>query len=142
MNTPTPTAQSIFLDAVEHHPPEDWPALIASACGQDDALRRRVTQLLAAHAQVENFMARPAGGIDAQARAAVDEQFSQPLGAMIGPYKLLEQLGEGGMGIVYVAEQTEPVRRQVALKIIKPGMDSRQVIARFETERQDRKSVV
>ena len=81
-------------------------------------------------------MARPAGGIDAEARAAVDQQFSQSLGSMIGPYKLLEQLGEGGMGIVYVAEQTEPVRRTVALKIIKPGMDSRQVIARFEAERQ------
>ena len=55
---------------------------------------------------------------------------------MIGPYKLLEQIGEGGMGVVYVAEQTEPVRRRVALKIIKPGMDTRQVIARFEAERQ------
>ena len=136
MNTPTPTAQSIFLDAIENHPPQDWPALVASACGPDEALRRRVSQLLAAHAQVENFMARPAGGIDAEARAAVDQQFSQSLGSMIGPYKLLEQLGEGGMGIVYVAEQTEPVRRTVALKIIKPGMDSRQVIARFEAERQ------
>ena len=55
---------------------------------------------------------------------------------MIGPYKLLEQIGEGGMGVVYVAEQTEPVRRRVALKIIKPGMDTKQVIARFEAERQ------
>src|SRR5262249_11861516 len=57
-------------------------------------------------------------------------------GAMIGPYKLLEQIGEGGMGTVYMAQQTEPVQRIVALKIIKPGMDSRQVIARFEAERQ------
>src|SRR5205807_1899846 len=57
-------------------------------------------------------------------------------GAVVGPYKLLEQIGEGGMGVVYVAEQTEPVRRRVALKIIKPGMDTKQVIARFEAERQ------
>ena len=57
-------------------------------------------------------------------------------GTVIGPYKLLEQIGEGGMGVVYMAEQTEPVRRKVALKIIKPGMDTRQVIARFEAERQ------
>src|SRR5262245_35442333 len=57
-------------------------------------------------------------------------------GAILGPYKLLEQIGEGGMGLVFVAEQQHPVRRRVALKIIKPGMDSRQVIARFEAERQ------
>ena len=57
-------------------------------------------------------------------------------GTVIGPYKLLEQIGEGGMGVVYMAEQTKPVRRKVALKIIKPGMDTRQVIARFEAERQ------
>src|SRR5262245_10226396 len=57
-------------------------------------------------------------------------------GTLIGPYKLLEQIGEGGMGVVYVAEQSEPVRRRVALKIIKPGMDTRQVIGRFEAERQ------
>ena len=61
---------------------------------------------------------------------------SEPLGTIIGPYKLLQQIGEGGMGVVYMAEQTEPVQRKVALKIIKPGMDSRQVIARFEAERQ------
>src|SRR5262249_41265982 len=65
---------------------------------------------------------------------------SRPLaegpGTVIGPYKLLEQIGEGGMGVVYMAEQTKPVRRKVALKIIKPGMDTRQGIARFEAERQ------
>ena len=57
-------------------------------------------------------------------------------GTQIGPYKLLQQIGEGGMGVVFMAEQTEPVQRKVALKVIKPGMDSRQVIARFEAERQ------
>src|SRR5579864_6732302 len=57
-------------------------------------------------------------------------------GTIIGPYKLLEQIGEGGFGVVFMAEQTEPVRRKVALKILKPGMDTRQVVARFEAERQ------
>src|SRR5690606_17903928 len=60
----------------------------------------------------------------------------ESIGADVGPYKLLEQIGEGGMGSVYVAEQTHPVRRRVALKLIKPGMDTRQVLARFEAERQ------
>ncbi len=66
----------------------------------------------------------------------IDQPIREAPGTVIGPYKLLEQIGEGGMGIVYMAEQTQPVRRKVALKIIKPGMDTRQVIARFEAERQ------
>src|SRR6476660_899832 len=66
----------------------------------------------------------------------VGESISERPGAMIGPYKLMEQIGEGGFGLVFVAEQQEPVRRKVALKIIKPGMDSQQVITRFEAERQ------
>jgi serine/threonine protein kinase len=67
---------------------------------------------------------------------AVDQPIAESAGVVIGPYKLLEQLGEGGFGVVFMAEQLEPVRRQVVLKIIKPGMDSRQIIARFEAERQ------
>jgi serine/threonine-protein kinase len=70
---------------------------------------------------------------------SLTEDLTQPVegpGTSIGPYKLREQIGEGGMGVVYVAEQTQPVRRKVALKIIKPGMDTKQVIARFEAERQ------
>src|SRR5207247_2848703 len=69
--------------------------------------------------------------------ASVDERLvSECPGTVIGPYKLLEQIGEGGFGVVYMAEQQQPVRRKVALKVIKPGMDSKQVIARFEAERQ------
>ena len=68
--------------------------------------------------------------------AAIEQPVSERPGAVIGPYKLLQQIGEGGMGVVFMAEQTEPVRRKVALKVIKPGMDTRQVIARFEAERQ------
>src|SRR5437762_11640519 len=75
--------------------------------------------------------------LDGAAPAAVREAAAGDApGTMIGPYKLLEQIGEGGFGVVYMAEQTEPVRRKVALKIVKPGMDTRQVVARFEAERQ------
>ena len=76
-------------------------------------------------------MQRPAGG-----DVTADHQPAEGPGNRVGPYKLLQQIGEGGMGVVYMAEQEEPVRRKVALKIIKPGMDTKQVIARFEAERQ------
>src|SRR5262249_21121145 len=70
--------------------------------------------------------------------ATVEEPPRERTGAAVGPYKLLEQVGEGGFGVVFMAEQTQPVRRKVALKVLKPGMDSRQVVARFEAERQAR----
>ena len=78
------------------------------------------------------FMERTAPDVD----ATLDVPIGERPGTVIGPYKLLEQIGEGGFGVVFMAEQTEPVRRKVALKIIKPGMDTRQVVARFEAERQ------
>ena len=84
------------------------------------------------YGKLDSFMEHPAAGIFPTINFEPPEQ----IGTTIGRYKLLEQIGEGGMGVVYVAEQTEPVRRRVALKIIKPGMDTRQVIARFEAERQ------
>jgi serine/threonine protein kinase len=132
----TQRARSLFLEAIENHPPGQWPVFLESACGQDVALRQHVMQLLEAHAQAHSFMAQPAGGMFADVAATMDQSVLEPIGSKIGRYKLLEQIGEGGMGVVYVAEQTEPVRRKVALKIIKPGMDTRQVIARFEAERQ------
>src|SRR5262249_5990558 len=82
-----------------------------------------------------DFMGRPAAAVAAQETTNYEPVTEGP-GTVIGPYKLMEQIGEGGMGLVFVAEQQEPVRRRVALKIIKPGMDSRHVIARFEAERQ------
>src|SRR5262249_32835315 len=91
-----------------------------------------VEALLEASAQAGSFLEPPAPA----PLATVDEPVRERLGTVIGPYKLLQQLGEGGMGTVFMAEQTQPVQRKVALKIIKPGMDSRQVIARFEAERQ------
>jgi serine/threonine protein kinase len=125
-----PAARTIFLEAVEGHPPDEWPAFLEAACGDNAVLRRQVERLLAAHGHVDDFMARPA----AVSPSAVP--IHDLIGQQIGRYMLLEQIGEGGMGVVYVAEQIEPFRRKVALKLIKPGMDSRQVIARFEAERQ------
>jgi len=129
---PIDPARTIFLEAVERHALDEWPAFVAQACGGNEPLRREVLRLLEAHAQIDGFMARPAAAAAPPPELPPNER----VGGQIGRYKLLEQIGEGGMGIVYAAEQTEPVRRKVALKIIKPGMDSRQIIARFEAERQ------
>jgi serine/threonine protein kinase/tetratricopeptide (TPR) repeat protein len=95
-------------------------------------VREAVERLLAAHAEPASVLDRPAPGVPTASHTPIAER----VGTTIGPYKLMEQIGEGGFGLVFVAEQQEPVKRKVALKIIKPGMDSAQVIARFEAERQ------
>src|SRR5262249_43560367 len=95
-------------------------------------LRHRLDVLLAEHAKPGSLLT----GLPPFSATVNEQPVREGPGTVIGPYKLLEQIGEGGMGLVFVAEQHEPVRRQVALKIIKPGMDSKQVIARFEAERQ------
>jgi serine/threonine protein kinase/tetratricopeptide (TPR) repeat protein len=126
------TDKTIFLEAVESIPEERWEAFIKERCGDDVELLHRVERLLRAHRELENVP-------DQKQPAAESTQFEMStarLGTQIGPYKLREQIGEGGMGVVYVAEQTEPVRRKVALKIIRPGMATRDVVARFEAERQ------
>ena len=105
---------------------------LAEACAGDEALRQRLLAMLQA-AEDEQFLAAPTG---VGAAAAVPEGAGEGPGSRIGPYKLLQQLGEGGFGVVFLAEQAEPVARMVALKIVKLGMDTRQVIARFEQERQ------
>ncbi len=124
----------IFFAALEKSPAEERSAYLDLACGNDIALRQRVDRLLSAQPEVTSFLESPAAGVvmDTACAPSIAEQ----PGARIGPYKLLEQIGEGGFGVVFMAEQTTPVRRKVALKIIKPGMDSKQVIARFEAERQ------
>src|SRR5207237_3031564 len=92
---------------------------------------------LAAHEKADALSATLPAAVGSTVKLELaDEAFDRPLGQTIGRYKLLEKLGEGGCGVVYVAEQTEPVRRRVALKVIKLGMDTRQVVARFEAERQ------
>jgi eukaryotic-like serine/threonine-protein kinase len=113
--------------------PEARQAYLQHVCGEDAAMLNRVTLLLISSDEESEFLEVPAVQLQ---RTFLNSEPPQVLGTQIGPYTLREQIGEGGMGIVYVAQQTEPVRRKVALKIIKPGMDSAEVIARFEAERQ------
>lgn len=138
MNTDPNPAKAIFLEAVERHAPDGWPAFVDGACAGNPNLRGQVEALLAAHREVGTVQLRElAEGADSAPAATVDKQpMREQPSAVIGPYKLLEQIGEGGFGVVFLAEQTEPVRRKVALKVLKPGMDTRQVVARFEAERQ------
>jgi serine/threonine protein kinase len=125
MPSTAPQLKTIFGEALEIESPADRAAFLERACGGDAALRAGVEALLQAHQEAGRFL-DPAGVLPSP----------ETPGRLIGPYKLLEQIGEGGMGLVFVAEEQQPVRRRVALKLIKPGMDSKQVIARFEAERQ------
>jgi serine/threonine protein kinase/cytochrome c-type biogenesis protein CcmH/NrfG len=128
-------ARDIFLAAIELPSQEERAEFVSRECHENQELQFAVQRLLASHRELGPFCESR----DAQFsedRTALLEVGQQPVGTQIGPYKLREQLGEGGMGVVYVAEQTEPVKRKVALKIIKPGMASRDVVARFEAERQ------
>jgi serine/threonine protein kinase len=125
---------SIFADALACDSPELRDERLDRACGDDGALRAEVQKLLSAHHEAGDFLK---GRDSSDPFASVAEVPTFEIGGtIIGPYKLLEKIGEGGMGIVYMADQLSPVRRRVALKIIKPGMDTRKVIARFEAERQ------
>src|SRR5689334_7832142 len=123
----------IFWDAAQITSARERDAYLDRACAEDVALRRRIEQLLQARPKAERFLESPAPPL---VRTIQERTLSDGLGTIIGPYKLLEQIGEGGFGIVYMAEQQHPVRRKVALKVMKPGIDTRQVIARFEAERQ------
>jgi serine/threonine-protein kinase len=124
--------ESIFLVALQKPTPEEQAAYLDAACAGNAELRRSVEMLLRAHERAGEFLQVNPRGL----RPTVDEAVPERPGTVIGPYKLLEQIGEGGFGVVFLAEQTHPVRRQAALKVLKPGMDTRQVIARFEAERQ------
>jgi serine/threonine protein kinase/Tfp pilus assembly protein PilF len=127
-------AASIFDAAVELATPEERAAYLDAVCGQDPQLRADVEELLAHDNAAGSFLDRP---VRPDPRATAEEpSVREGPGTVIGPYKLVEQIGEGGMGTVWLAQQTAPVKRLVALKLIKAGMDSRQVIARFEAERQ------
>jgi len=130
--------QSIFLAALEkpYGPKRD--SFVAEACAGDDQLLANVQELLRAHHKSGNFLDElPSGVAPRDPGTAISVPIIvEDLGSVIGPYKLVERIAEGGFGLVFVAEQQQPVRRKVALKIIKPGMDTRDVIARFEAERQ------
>src|SRR5260221_2468507 len=124
--------EDVFLAALEKGTPEERAAYLRDACGDAPELIRRVERLLEAHPKAQAFLEHPATPPDVTSELPIREC----RGSVIGPYKLLEQIGEGGIGVVFMAEQTKPVQRRVALKIIKAGMDTREVVARFEAERQ------
>ena len=132
---PEDSALTIFNNALERPDAAARASYLSEACGSDAALRERVEKLLQAHVEAGGFFSqplKPTPSVPSTGAAITMEK----VGEVIGRYKLLEQIGEGGCGVVYMAEQHEPVRRRVALKIIKLGMDTKQVVARFEAERQ------
>jgi serine/threonine protein kinase len=121
--------EDIFYQALALSSSVERDVFLQQACAGNPALHASVEALLRANEGASGFLQQPA--------ATVNHTIQEDSDTVIGPYKLLERIGEGGMGLVYMAEQTQPVRRKVALKLIKPGMDTKQVIARFEAERQD-----
>jgi serine/threonine protein kinase/tetratricopeptide (TPR) repeat protein len=123
---------AIFNTARQMEDPQARQAYLLQACGEDSQLRRRLEALLRVHDEERGFLESPTREIHALLGASADEDLDTPL----GPYQLLEKLGEGGMGSVFRAEQTQPVHRHVAIKVIRPGMDSRKILDRFEAERQ------
>jgi serine/threonine protein kinase len=149
-------AKTIFFQALEIAAGEERQAFIVSACGNDEALRCEVEELLRHQQELGSFLESPAPGLPSPLRGAPqgtrapghrdggegaiatrdEPTVRERPGTVIGPYKLLEQIGEGGFGVVFMADQQAPIRRKVALKVLKPGMDTKQVIARFEAERQ------
>jgi WD40 repeat protein/tetratricopeptide (TPR) repeat protein/tRNA A-37 threonylcarbamoyl transferase component Bud32 len=143
MNTPANREVAIFSAALGLDPSQRA-AYLDEACRDDPALRRQIEALLRAHDEASSFLDAPTRGAQPLPIGAGLSDAPKPLGGSpaetagdrIGRYKLLQQIGEGGCGVVYMAEQEEPVRRRVALKVIKLGMDTKQVVARFEAERQ------
>jgi eukaryotic-like serine/threonine-protein kinase len=128
--------EAAIFDAAMELPPEQRAAHLDQACGGDAALRQRMEALLKAGESSCGFLDSPTDPPMAVGPTNVSPPSLEKAGDTIGRYKLLQQIGEGGCGVVYMAEQTDPVRRRVALKIVKLGMDTKSVIARFEAERQ------
>ena len=127
-------AEEILQAAVEQPSPAERVAYLDGACAQDPQLRVVVEGLLKAHDEAGSFLEQPL--FESTPTLPQGPRPEQPGALLTGRYKLLEPIGEGGMGTVWMAQQTEPVRRLVAVKLIRAGMDSKQVLARFEAERQ------
>lgn len=133
---PVRSERDLFLEALDQPTPADRLTFLAATCGDDPGLRAAVESLLRNHRE-DDFLASPAASLTRlPGEAGGTSPALEPLPRSVGQYRLTEQIGEGGCGTVFLAEQSEPVRRQVALKVIKPGMDTKSVIARFEAERQ------
>src|SRR5262249_39836080 len=115
--------ESVFAEAQKIQDPQEQIAFLDQACGGDAALRKSVESLLSAY-DLGQRLEPPAPGL----ATTVDFPTTEGPGTIIGPYKLLQQIGEGGMGTVYMAEQTQPVQRKVAIKLIKSGLGSRQTV--------------
>src|SRR5438067_1603079 len=133
------TERDVFVAALQKEDPAERRAYLDAACAGQPELRQQVENLLRLYEGAGSFLEQPAA--ESPATGAIPgaaEHASPPEapGALIGPYKLIEPIGEGGMGTVWMAQQTAPVKRLVAVKVIKAGSDSKQVIARFEAERQ------
>jgi WD40 repeat protein len=126
------TVEEIFLAAVEKAPAERA-AYLDAACASDAGLRARVEALVRSHEEAGSLLEQP---LFCPATTGHQPVLAEKPGGVIGRYQLLEEIGGGGMGVVYLAQQAKPVKRLVALKVIKAGMDSKQVLARFEAERQ------
>ena len=154
MPSPEPDLKPTFAAALDYPEGSARSAYLDDACGVDGPFRLRIDALLRAHAEASGFLGSASGrgggresaslpgstAVTTRAFPESDESrrawFVEGPGSIIGPYQLLRVIGEGGMGVVFLAEQDRPIRREVAIKVIKPGMDTRQVIARFEAERQ------
>ena len=145
MSSPHEQEEAIFIEVLQVSA-DQRASRLEAACGGDAVLRQRVEGLLKAYEKAGTFLENPASGVtlspvekpvkNPRPTMQVTLPATEKLGDRISRYKLLQQIGEGGCGVVYMAEQDEPVRRRVALKVIKLGMDTKQVIARFEAERQ------
>src|SRR5262245_35265894 len=133
MTTPRPDNEAIFHAARDITDPDHRRRYVREACGGDETRIAHVEALLAAAESSDSLLDRPAGSCPV---VTINQPVTGGAGTQIGPYKLIEQIGEGGMGAVWMAQQTEPVKRLVAIKLIKAGMDSKQVLARFDAERQ------
>jgi serine/threonine protein kinase len=134
-NPPEPDRAEVIFSAALELPPGGRSAFVAKECGGDTGLRQQVESLLQAHDDAGGFLEGTAAPTPDKT-VVVTLPVTEKAGDRIGRYKLLQQIGEGGCGVVYMAEQEEPVRRRVALKVIKLGMDTKSVNARFEAERQ------
>ena len=131
-----PNREELLFQLALTKPADERTAWLDRECLGDNALRARLEALVSAHEQPDTLLAPQADTARPTIKLDLADAPDEAVGQTLGRYKLLERVGEGGCGVVYVAEQTEPVRRRVALKVIKLGMDTKQVVAQFEAERQ------